>query len=91
MKSKYYRCPGVIFNNQWATINECLCLLFYFSLKKGLGIAKSHSLRGDWYRIDVRDTGIGIEPENLKTIFEPFTQVDSLLTRKYEGAGLGLT
>ena len=39
----------------------------------------------------IRDTGIGISPEELDKVFAPFYQVDHKLNRAYEGAGIGLT
>lgn len=41
-------------------------------------------------QISVIDTGIGIAPEDLQRLFTPFVQVDSSLTRQFEGTGLGL-
>ena len=44
----------------------------------------------NYLHIAVRDTGIGIAPENISKLFQPFIQIDSALNRQYQGTGLGL-
>ena len=53
-------------------------------------VVLSCQVDGGVVRISVRDSGIGIAPERLADIFEPFVQVDGSLTRRVGGAGLGL-
>jgi signal transduction histidine kinase len=49
------------------------------------------SLNDTHLSISVSDTGIGIKPENLDSIFEVFKQEDSTVTRRFGGTGLGLS
>ena len=44
-----------------------------------------------YLRISVEDTGIGIACDDLQRLFVPFTQIDSSLSRKHQGTGLGLS
>ena len=53
------------------------------AFREGAGIAES-------VVFEVRDTGIGMTPEQLANLFQPFYQADSLTSRKYGGTGLGL-
>jgi PAS domain S-box-containing protein len=42
-------------------------------------------------RVEVEDSGIGIEPERIERLWEAFEQVDNTASRRYEGTGLGLS
>jgi len=55
--------------------------------------AKSYELKAaqKFIRISVTDNGIGIKHENLEHIFNPFEQVESSASRRFQGTGLGLS
>jgi signal transduction histidine kinase len=48
------------------------------------------SSKSGWIRFEVIDTGIGIEKDALRRVFDPFVQEDNSMTRRVDGAGLGL-
>ncbi|MGB0177518.1 MAG: response regulator, partial [Owenweeksia sp.] len=65
---------------------------FKFTHEGGVKVICREEVKGDklWLEIKIRDTGIGIPPDKIDTIFDRFAQVDSSLRRKHEGSGLGL-
>ncbi len=46
---------------------------------------------GGRYLVEVHDSGIGVAADKLESLFDPFTQADSSITRRFGGTGLGLT
>jgi signal transduction histidine kinase/ActR/RegA family two-component response regulator len=54
-------------------------------------IQVSAHVSGETLRLSVKDTGIGIAPEKLSTLFGKFTQADETTTRRFGGTGLGLS
>jgi signal transduction histidine kinase/ActR/RegA family two-component response regulator len=74
-------------------IEQVICNLVQNAIKytpRGGTIRLSVRREGDEAVIRVGDTGVGISPEMLPRIFEPFTQVESSRTRSEGGLGLGL-
>jgi PAS domain S-box-containing protein len=57
---------------------------------RGRSLPLADSDFSEFLRISVSDTGIGISSEGLQRLFQPFSQIDSGLARKFEGTGLGL-
>jgi PAS domain S-box-containing protein len=83
--------PGVI-NNDRIKMYQILSVIIENALKfteKGSINIKFSSL-GDKLCFEIKDTGIGMEEEQIKNIFKKFTQIDGTSSRKYGGTGLGL-
>lgn len=57
-----------------------------------LAVSMTGSTSGEgWLDVRIIDTGIGIQPEAIQRIFEPFYQVDGSFSRSYNGLGIGLS
>jgi signal transduction histidine kinase/ActR/RegA family two-component response regulator len=62
-----------------------------FTLEGSVSVRFASSDDGTGLRIDVVDTGIGIDAETLPRLFDKFVQADSSTTRRFGGSGLGLS
>jgi PAS domain S-box-containing protein len=74
-------------------LNNILSNALKFTDRGHITIATGIKERNEeWVVVDITisDTGIGIAPERLSAIFEPFAQADATISRKYGGTGLGL-
>jgi len=61
-----------------------------FSKPEGGTVTITAKKEGDMVRFSISDTGIGIKEEDMSKLFKKFQQIDSGITRKYGGPGLGL-
>ncbi|BCG61031.1 response regulator [Paenibacillus sp. URB8-2] len=91
-----HRLPEVLYGDM-ARLRQVLMNLVSnavkFTNQGGVYLVVSGAKRGDneiVVEFTVKDTGIGISPEKRDRLFQPFSQLDSSMTRKYGGTGLGL-
>ena len=85
--------PSLSVIGDWEKLQQVLLNLLTNSIKftlEGGEISVECSTHDEMVEIAVSDTGVGIAPAKLESIFEPFVQIDQRLTRSHEGVGLGL-
>ncbi|GAB4156603.1 MAG: hypothetical protein Fur0046_36570 [Cyanobacteria bacterium J069] len=56
----------------------------------GADLTSPNAKPQDWVVVSVKDTGIGVDPDQQDKLFRPFVMADGSTTRKFEGTGLGL-
>lgn len=61
-----------------------------FTPDEGTVWVRAKKVKEEGIEISVEDTGIGIKPEDMEKLFQPFQQIELTYTKKYEGTGLGL-
>ncbi|MCX7770141.1 MAG: ATP-binding protein [Proteobacteria bacterium] len=85
--------PDLVIKSDYVKLRQILINLISNSAKfTEQGYIKiSQELENDHLIISVADTGCGIKEEDLKKLFNAFTQLEDAKTKRYEGTGLGLT
>lgn len=78
-RAKLRKCINILAENAFKFTREGSV-----SFRSGWIAEKTHS------RIEVEDTGVGLDVSQVQTLFEAFSQADSSLTREFQGVGLGL-
>ena len=70
----------------WNLINNAI----KFTSQGGQITIRTFNDRGGRFHFEIEDTGIGIEPQRLASLFQPFEQADPSVSRQFGGLGLGL-
>jgi len=89
-------CGGATLYADPTKVRQCLLNLLSNAAKFtehghiDLEVERSEADGCGWWSFRVSDTGIGMTPEQVSRIFQPFTQVDGSTTRRFGGTGLGL-
>ncbi|CAJ1368663.1 unnamed protein product, partial [Effrenium voratum] len=77
-----YRCTQLMYNLVANAVK--------FTHEGSVTVSASYDDEKQMVEVQVKDTGIGISPENIDRIFQPFDQEDCSESRRYSGLGLGL-
>lgn len=92
---EYSASIGKYFHGDNLRINQILTNLLSNAVKftdsGEVGLTVTKSPKENFIRFEVKDTGIGLTPEQIKKLFTSFSQADSSTTKKYGGTGLGLS